>query len=195
MLTIFQVSQMLKKISGKKIILTSLMFLNFILLSYNNVADAKNKKIYSFDQIENLIKIADVQYLSYNSKKTSAIVYVNYESTLYINFTRKELYLIDFKGTGLVATWLDNNTVQLTGSCGIACATSLLFIAPKITITCPEYYPDDTDYDETEKTLPFRTNHPLLIDVKKQIYICYDAQKATQVFPFPKNFTIRPPND
>lgn len=169
------------------------MFLNFILLSYNNISYAKNKKIYSFGQIKSLIKTEDIQYLSYNSNKTSAIVYVDYENTLYINFTRKELYLIDFQGTGLTATWLDNNTAQLTGSCGIACATSLLFIAPNITITCPEYYPDDIDYDETEKTLPFRTNHPLLVDVKKQIYICHDDYKEIQVFPFPKSPTIRPP--
>ena len=128
----------------------------------------------------------------YNPLKTAAIVHIN-SLPIYIDFKAKKTFTITGPWPGLVAaTWLNNSIAHIQGSCGTGCAKSVIFIAPSTVISCSEH---EYRIESLDPHYPpdFQHNRPMLIDVKKGIYVCYDDADNIQVFPLPKYPTIRPP--
>lgn len=186
-------ANLIKKSHGKKIILISQMLLIFISLNLTDQCYANDDIAYP-----NLIKkIQGGQTfgVQYNSLKSAAIVDLLNGIVIYINFNTKKTYTISNDWPGLVtATWLNEHIAHIQGSCGAGCAKSIIFVAPSTSISCsthefriknlnPNYPPD------------FQSNKPLLIDIKKGIYVCYDDENNIQVFPLPKYPTIHPPKN
>lgn len=131
--------------------------------------------------------------IQYNPSKSAAIVKTLNGMSVYINFKTKNVYTIINSWPGLTyATWLNDSIAHIQGSCGTGCAKSIIFVAPSTVISCstheyrikslnPHYPPD------------FQHNRPLLVDIKKGVYVCYDEADNIQVFPLPTHPTIRPP--
>ena len=173
------------------------MLLVFILSSLTNncYAYSDETKNASYDTIIKAIHNHEIviHENEYNPSKTAAIVNPEISLPTYINFKTKEIYKITDHWPGFVSiTWLNDSIAQIEGSCGTGCAKSIIFIAPSTAVSCstheyriedlnPHYPPD------------FQHNKPLLIDIKKGIYLCYDNADNIQVFPLPKQPTIRPP--
>lgn len=171
--------------------------LAFILLNLTNNCYAYSDKInnISYDALFKAIQNHEIVIHDneYNPSKTAAIVNQEMSLPIYINFKTKKIYKITGHWPGLISTiWLNDSIAHIQGSCGTGCAKSIIFIAPSITVSCstheyrienlnPHYPPD------------FQHNRPLLIDIKKEIYVCYDDADNIQVFPLPKHPTIHPP--
>jgi hypothetical protein len=129
----------------------------------------------------------------YNPSKTAAIVFPELGPPVYINFKTKKTYRVVEEWPGIQAVgWLNDSVVHITGSCGSGCGRSVIFVSPSTVLSCaiheyrieslnPNYPPD------------FRHNTPLLIDVKRGIYVCYNENNNIQIFPLPKYPIIRPP--
>jgi len=131
--------------------------------------------------------------VQYNPSKTSAIVNTLIGIPVYINFKKRKTYSITSIWPGIVsAVWLTDSIAYLQGSCGTECAKSVIFIAPSTVVSCAEHQYRIKSLDEHYPP-DFRHNIPLLIDIKKGIYICYDNTDNIQIFPLPKYSTIRPP--
>ncbi len=129
----------------------------------------------------------------YNPSKTAAIIFPELGPPVYINFKTKQTYRIVDEWPGIQAVgWLNDSTVHIVGSCGTGCGRSVIFIAPSTVVSCSTH---EYRIEELNPHYPpdFRHNRPLLIDVKKGIYVCYDNVNNIQVFPLPKHPTIRPP--
>lgn len=129
----------------------------------------------------------------YNPSKTAAIVFPELGPPVYINFKTKQTYRIVDEWPGIKAVgWLNDSTVHITGSCGTGCGRSVIFIAPSTVLSCAYHQYRIESLNPIEPP-DFQHNRPLLIDVKKGIYICYDNEDNIQVFPLSKHSTIRPP--
>lgn len=183
------------KVPWKKNILIFQTLLVFTLLSLINKSYANTDKIIniSYHKLLKQINKRQTYGIQYNPSKSAAIVSTLMGMPVYINFNTKKTYTIINSWPGLVyATWLDDSIAHIQGSCGTGCAKSIIFIAPSTVISCSEHeyrikslnphYPPD-----------FQHNRPLLIDVKKGIYVCYDDADNIQIFPLPMHSTIRPP--
>jgi len=182
---------LIKKFPGKKIILISQTLLAFILLNLISkcYADGNNSYHHLMQQIQRGQNFG----IQYNSPRSAAIVELLNGIIVYINFNTKKTYTISNDWPGLVtAVWLNDHIAHIQGSCGTGCAKSIIFVSPSTAISCstheyrikslnPNYPPD------------FQHNRPLLIDIKKGIYVCYDDERNIQVFPLPTHTTIHPP--
>ena len=131
--------------------------------------------------------------VKYNPEKTAAIVNIDCGSAIYINFTTKQTYkIIDHWPNVFSPIWLNDTIARIDGPCGTGCSKSVIFIAPSTVVSCAEheYRIENLDWNDPPD---FRNNTPLLIDVKKGIYVCYDEANNIQAFPLPKHPTIHPP--
>lgn len=189
------VANLIQKSGGKKIILIFQVLLVFTSLSLANQCYANINSLYH--QLIEQIHERKTYGIQYNPSKSAAIVKTLNGMSVYINFNTEKVYTIINSWPGLVyATWLSDSIAHIQGSCGTGCAKSIIFIAPSTIISCSEHeyriknlnlhYPPD-----------FQHNRPLLIDVKKRIYVCYDKEDNIQVFPLAKHPikhpTIHPP--
>ena len=179
---------------GKKTTLICQTFLIFILLSLFNkcIAYPDEIKNISYDNIIKAIHNHEIVIYKneYNPSKTAAIIKIN--RPIYINFKTKKSYILTNYWAGLVfTTWLNNSIARIEGSCGTGCTKSVIFIAPSTFLSCAEHEYRIENLDDHYPP-DFHHNTPLLIDVKKGIYVCYDDNDNIQVFPLPKHPAIRP---
>lgn len=181
-------------IHGKKIVLICQMFHISILLGWINVCHANSDEIVniSYRDLMKQVHRHEGYGIQYNPSKSAAIVDTSMSVPVYINFKTKKTYVITSHWPGLVsATWLNDLIALVKGSCGTGCARSIIFIAPSTVVSCAEH---EYRIENLDRHYPpdFRHNTPLLIDVKKGIYVCYDANNNIQIFPLPNYSTIRP---
>lgn len=170
----------------------SLAFLSFILFENKSKAIGLSDNL-SFDKIQLSIKNQEICEISYNPSKTSAIVNIDCGSAVYIDFkTKKTLALIEHWPNVFTPEWLSDTVAVISGPCGTGCSQGILFISPDKIVTCSEYQRENDEY--VEGYIKSRTNIPLLVDPKREIYVCYDPANNIQIFPFPKYPTIKPPN-
>jgi hypothetical protein len=87
---------------------------------------------------------------------------------------------------------LNNTVAHIQGSCGSGCAKSIIFVAPATVISCA-YHDYRIENLDPKNPPDYSSNRPLLIDVKRKIYVCYDNEGNIQTFPLFSNKTIRPP--
>jgi hypothetical protein len=167
------------------------MLLIFILLSWTSECYANINSLYH--QVVKQIHECKTYGIQYNPSKSAAIVKTLNGMSIYINFKNKKIYTIINSWPGLVyATWLNDSIAHIQGSCGTGCAKSIIFVAPSTVISC-------STHEYRIKSLnphsppDFQHNRPLLIDIKKGIYVCYDDERNIQIFPLPHSATIHPP--
>lgn len=88
--------------------------------------------------------------------------------------------------------WLSDTVATLETSCGTGCTKALIFIAPHITVACATH---EYRIENLDPHMPpdYYHNIPLLVDLKRHIYVCYDENNTIQVYPFPRHASIRPP--
>lgn len=131
--------------------------------------------------------------VTYNPAKTSAIVGGSCGSPTYINFKTKQTYSITKEQyRNFYIKWLDNRVATLEAGCGTGCLEAYIFIAPTTVISCSDHEYRINSLDSKQPP-DYSHNRPLLVDPKKRIYVCYDGNNNIQIFPFPKQPTIRPP--
>ncbi|MCX7115390.1 MAG: hypothetical protein NTW08_05745 [Gammaproteobacteria bacterium] len=131
--------------------------------------------------------------LYYNPSKTAAIASITCNTATYINFKTKQTYQVMSHQPGLIFTkWLSDSVANVETSCGTGCTNSLIFIAPNITVACSTH---EYRIENLDPHMPpdYYHNTPLLIDPKRDIYVCYDENGAIQTYPFPKRASIHPP--
>jgi hypothetical protein len=186
----------LNTIPGKKIILTCQVFFIFISLNLINNCYAhaqQNKTSDLFNELAKKIRNHTVCGIEYNPSKTAAIANIDCGSAIYINFKTKQTYTITDHRPGLVfPTWVNNTIVTVESSCGTGCAKDIIFVAPSTVISCADHEYRIKNLIKTEPP-DFYNNRPLLIDPKKEIYVCYDDKNNIQVLPLVKHTSIRPP--
>ena len=172
------------------------IFLIFISLSLSDNCFAlapENKNITSFDKLISAINKKAICGIKYNPSKTAIIVNVDCGSAIYMNLIAKKTYtVIDHWPNVFTPIWLNDTTAKIKGPCGTGCSKSVIFVAPSTVVSCAEheYRINNLDWHDPPD---FSSNSPLLVDVKKGIYVCYDEANNIQVFPLPKYSTIHPP--
>ncbi|HSW93661.1 MAG TPA: hypothetical protein VLJ15_04810 [Gammaproteobacteria bacterium] len=169
------------KKSGKKNILIYRVFLTFILLSQANSGYAVNHSIKEYCGFK------------HNPSGTAAISGGNCGSPKYVSFKTKKTFLItEEKHRSFYIKWLDDNVATLEANCGTGCLEDYIFIAPATIISCSNH-DYRINFSDPNQPPDYSHNRPLLVDPNKKIYVCYDDSNNIQVFPFPKQPTIRPP--
>jgi len=169
------------------------IFLIFISLYSKDDCFAQLQQHNLFNKLVNSINKKETCGVKYNPTKTAAIVNIDCGSAIYINFITKQTYtIIDHWPNVFSPLWLNNTTAKINGPCGTGCSKSVIFVAPSTVVSCTEH---EYRIESLDDHYPpdFRHNTPLLIDVKKGIYVCYDETDNIQVFPLPKYPTIHPP--
>lgn len=173
------------------------MFLSFILSNLTNECYAGSDKItrVSYNTLIKKIHAHEIGIYKneYNPSMTAAIVFPELGPPVYINFETKQTYKIVDEWPGIKGVgWLNDSTVHITGSCGTGCARSVIFVAPSTVLSCAYHQYRIKSLNPIEPP-DFQHNRPLLIDVKKGIYVCYNEEDNIQVFPLSNRSTIRPP--
>ncbi len=167
------------------------MFLSFISLNLINECYA-NENI-SYHHLVQQIQRGQNFGIQYNSPRSAAIVELLNGIVVYIDFNTRKTYTISNDWPGLVAgVWLDDHIAHIQGSCGTGCARSAIFIAPSTVLSCAYHQYRIASLNPNEPP-DFQHNRPLLIDVKKGIYVCYNEEDNIQVFPLSNRSIIRPP--
>ena len=160
------------------------------MLNLSNVCFAS-----SFENIRERIQKNELCHIDYNFSKTAAVVNVDCNSAIYINFKTKKVQTIVKNWPNVFPIWKSDTMVYVQGSCGTGCSQSIIFVAPATSISCPvhEYRIDNLSQDEPPD---FYNNNPLLIEPHKEIYVCYAENDIIQVFKMPRKLqeTIHPPN-
>lgn len=154
----------------------------------------KSVNRYSFAELTKKIKKNDLCEIQYNPSKSSAIVNLDCGSATYINFKTKQTYTIIDHWPNIFATWINDTIAHIEGPCGTGCSKSVIFVTPQTIVSCADHEYRIKNLLQNEPP-DFYNNRPLLIDPKKNIYVCYDGENNIQVFPLPKHATIRPPKD
>jgi hypothetical protein len=160
------------------------MFLTFISLNWINDSYAFLMSSKSYQKKCGII---------YNPSKTAAIVGGACGKAEYTNLRTKQTSFIAKEYRSFYIKWLDDRVATLEAGCGTGCLTAYVFIAPATVVSCASH-----DYriemQDPREPPDYSHNRPLLVDPKKEIYVCYDGDNNIQVFPFPKQRTIRPPD-
>lgn len=132
--------------------------------------------------------------IKYNPSKTAAIVNDDCRSAIYVNFKTRQTYRITdhqlYRHTFPI--WVNDNIATVENSCGTGCANVIIFVSPATAFTCPGYDYRIRFLRENEPP-DYYHNRPLLIDPKRNIYVCYDNEKNIQIYPLPTQPTIHPP--
>jgi hypothetical protein len=176
------------------------VFFIFISLSLINDCYAKSQQSKgesSFNELAKKIHNHTACGIEYNPSKTAAITNIDCGSAIYINFKTKQTFTITNHRPGFIfPAWVSNNIVTLESSCGTGCAKDIIFVAPKTIISCADH---EYRIENLLKNEPpdFYNNRPLLVDPKKEIYICYDEGNNIRVLPLSKQVSkqilIHPP--
>jgi hypothetical protein len=170
------------------------MFLICILLgsSVESFAHRGNiENTLTFEELQKLIKSHQICEILYNPSKLAAMVNIDCGSAYYINFITKQTHRIVDQWPSVFFSWRNDKIAEVVSSCGTGCTQAVIFIAPSTVIACNSH---DFRVKGMEKNEPnLSSNRPLLIDIKKNVYVCYDANDNIQVYTFPKSPTIYTP--
>lgn len=175
-------------IDGKRNILTCQMFLIFILLNWINDSYAYQNQLANSKSYQKKCGVV------YNPSKTAAIVGGICGRAEYVSSRIKEPYVVAEQNRGFYVKWLDDRVATLEAGCGTGCLAAYIFIAPSTVVSCSSH-DYRIDMQDPHEPPDYSHNRPLLVDPKKQIYVCYDGDGNIQVFPFPKEKTIHPPSE
>lgn len=160
------------------------------MLSLNNVCIAEPQH-HTYQEIKKIIDSKEHGQTLYNPSKSAALIDLDLTTAVYINFKAKKTYTIVFNWSSVAFEWLSDDVARVASSCGTGCAKEVIFIAPATVVSCGEYN-REVEFDSEYETPPI-SNHALLIDPKRKIFVCYDHEHNIQVFPFPITSTIYPP--
>lgn len=181
---------------GRRNILTCLACLIFILLNLNEgfASSIQSKPSASFAELNKKIQEKDICEIKYNPSKTAAIVNIDCGSAHYINFKTQQTYTIINHWPNVFLAWISDTIAHIEGPCGTGCSKSIIFIAPETVVSCATH---EYRMKSLNKNAPpdFYNNRPLLIDPKKEIYVCYDDENNIQVFPLLTHASIHPPKN
>ncbi|HLB41235.1 MAG TPA: hypothetical protein VJN02_00020 [Gammaproteobacteria bacterium] len=182
--------------NGRRNILTYLVCLIFILLNLNEsfAYSTQSKPSISFAELNKKIQKKDICEIKYNPSKTAAIVNVDCGSAYYINFKTQQTYMIINHWPNVFPAWISDTIAHIEGPCGTGCSKSIIFVAPATMVSCATHEYRVKNLTENEPP-DFYNNRPLLIDPKKEIYVCYDDENNIQVFPLPTHASIHPPKN
>ena len=132
--------------------------------------------------------------IEYNSSKTAAVVGGTCGSPDYINFKTKQTYTITREQyRSFYVKWLDDHIATLEAGCGTGCLEAYIFVAPATVVSCSSH-DYRINFVNPHQPPDYSHNRPLLVDPKKGIYVCYDGADNIQIFPLPRQATVRPPN-
>lgn len=145
-----------------------------------------------FYNLQRLISNKNHCGVTYSPSKKQAIINPTCGSATYINFVTKQTYPIIPHWPNIAQKWLNETIAYISGPCGTGCSKIVIFVAPKTVLSCAthEYRINNLDPHEPPD---YYHNRPLLIDLQKGLYVCYDDEDNIQVFPLTQYPTIHPP--
>jgi hypothetical protein len=164
------------------------------LLNWISNANSEHLSNSVFNDLNTKIKSHKICSIEYNPSKTAAIVDNDCRSAIYMNFVTKQTYSISKNNLAnhVNPSWLNDSIATVEASCGTGCMHVVIFEAPSTIVSCADHEYRIEFLDQHEPP-DYYHNRPLLIDIKKRIYVCYDNDDNIQVFPFPTHAYIRPP--